>query len=140
MSEPIIETRTFVVYLAHGLTTEEIIREVPKRSPELHAQMAPKRADAFFYADIVSATIRLDGMPIETTSQRRNLSVTYYIDTKLYNYEALDSLSLPGYNLDCLRDRMRCGGVQLVVQSRNRSNMFWPYIPGQHQLVSSVQR
>lgn len=137
MPEPNIETRTFIVYLVHGLTTQEITREVYERKPELHAQMAPRRVDAFFYADIVSVTVKVDGMPIETTSQRRNLSVTYYIDTRLYSYEALGTLQLPEYNLDALRDNMRCGGVQFVVQSRNRKNLFWPYIPGKHQLVSS---
>lgn len=111
-----VSTTTYVSYLYPGIIASgESTKEVPDRNPEREAREADDNAFAFSYFDIVSALVQIDETRIQTTSDRRNISCTYYIDGEVLDVDQV--AAMPGDNR-ILLDNMRINEWDHVVRCR----------------------
>lgn len=119
-----VSTTTYVSYLYPGLiVSNESNMEVPDRNPEREARReAADSAFGFSYFDIVSAVVEIGETLIQTTSNRRNISCTYYIDGEVLDIDQV--AALPGDH-QIMLDNMRCNDWDRVV--RCRSGNFQPF-------------
>lgn len=128
-----VTTTTYVAFLHPGvILTEETTSIVDARNPQQTARVAPNSAFAFFYFDIVSAVVELDGERIVTTGSRRRISKTYFVDAEVLGYDAVSAL--PGNN-DILLSNMRSNRWNHVVRCRTGNFQEWD--PSSQELVSS---
>jgi hypothetical protein len=124
---------TYVAYLHPGsFLLEESVKPVDARNPQQQANDAPESAFAFFYFDIVSATVSVQGEPIGTSSDRLNISKTYYIDAKLLTSDEV--AALPGDH-NILLSNMRCNGWDPIVLCRTGN--FQPFAENDHELLTT---
>jgi len=131
---------TYVAYLHPGsFFSEESVSKVPNRDPNQQTKDAPQSAFAFFYYDIVTSVVDVEGERIETASTRRNISKTYYVDAELLDYAAVEALAneegISPTSHRILLSNMHGNGYDLVV--RCRTGNFQPYEPDKQELVSS---
>jgi hypothetical protein len=124
-------TTTYVAYQHPGtFFWEESKESVDMRNPQQQANNAPDSAFAFYYFDIVTMIVDVEGERIETSSDRRNISKTYYVDAELLDYDAVSAL--PGDN-SILLSNMRCNEWDTIV--RCRTGNFQTFVPARHELL-----
>jgi len=126
-------TTTYVAYQHPGsFFSEETVKPVNARNPQQQADDAPDSAFAFFYFDIVTTVVDVECERIETTSGRRNISKTYYIDAELLTSNEV--AALPGDH-SILLSNMRGNGWDPIV--RCRTGNVQPFEADKHVLVTT---
>lgn len=126
-------TTTYVAYQRPGLFfAEEYVKLVDTRNLQQQVNDAPDSAFAFFYFDIVTTVVNVEGERIETSSGRRNISNTYYIDAELLTSEQV--AALPGDH-SILLSNMRSNGWDPIV--RCRTGNFQPFDEDKHELLTT---
>lgn len=126
-------TTTYVAYQHPGsFFSEESVKPVGTRDPQQQANDALDNAFAFFYFDVVKSIVDIEGERIETSSGRRNISKTYYVNAELLDYDAVSAL--PG-DYAILLSNMRGNGWSAIV--RCRTGNFQPFEPAKHELVTT---
>lgn len=126
-------TTTYVTYKHPGsFMSEESVEPVDVRNPQQQANDAPSSAFAFFYFDVATAIVDVEGERIETSSGRRNISSTYYINAELMSSDKV--AALPGDH-SILLSNMRGNGWDPVV--RCRTGNFQPFEADKHELVTT---
>lgn len=124
---------TYVAYQHPGIfLSEESVVRVEVCDPQQQANDAPGSAFAFFYFDVVTTVVYVDGERIVTHSDRCNISSTYYIDAKLMTFSEV--ASLPG-DTGILLSSMRSNKWDSVV--RCRTGNVQPFEPDRCELVST---
>ena len=114
---------THVSYYYPGLiVSDESTKHVLDRDPEREAREADERAYAFYYFDIVSAVVSVEDIRVQTRSERRNISCTYYINGEVLDIDQV--AELPGDNR-ILLDNMRGNEWTRVI--RCRTGNFQPF-------------
>ena len=131
MMTPEATTTTNIAYQYPGsFFSEESVNPVEARNPQQHANDAPDTAFAFFYFDVVTTIVDVEGERIETSSGRRNISTTYYIDGELLT--SAQVAALPGDH-SILLSNMRSNGWDPIM--RCRTGNFQPFEAGKHELL-----
>jgi hypothetical protein len=126
-------TTTYIAYQHPGsFLAEESVMPVGTRNPQQQANDAPDSAFAFYYFDVVTTIVNAGGELINTSSGRRNISNTYYIDAKLLTSDQVTAL--PGDN-SILLSNMRGNKWDLIVLCRTGN--FQPFIEGKHELITT---
>lgn len=126
-------TTTYVAYQYPGsFFSEESVKPVVARNPQQQANDAPDSAFAFFYFDIVTTVVNVEGERIETSSGRRNIIKTYYIDAELLTSDQV--AALPGDH-SILLSKMRGNGWDPIV--RCRTGNFQPFEEDKHELLTT---
>lgn len=126
-------TTTYVAYQHPGsFFSEESVKPVDARNPQQQANDAPDTAFAFFYFDIVTTVVNVEGERIETSSGRRNITKTYYIDAELLTSDQV--AALPGDH-SILLSNMRGNGWDPIV--RCRTGNFQPFEEDKHELLTT---
>jgi hypothetical protein len=126
-------TTTYVAYQHPGiLFTEESVQPVDARNPQQQANDAPDGAFAFFYFDIVTTVVNVEGERIETSSSRRNITKTYYIDAELLTSDQV--AALPG-DYSILLSNIWYNGWDPIV--RCRTGNFQPFEEDKYELVTT---
>lgn len=129
---PRVSTITYIVYQYPGsLCSEESTKPIDTRDPQKHANEAPESAFAFFYYDVVVCIVTIDGEHIETRSDHRNTSKTYYFNAKLLDRNAVSAL--PGDNT-ILLNNMRSNNWHTLVHCQ--AGNFQPFEPDKHELLT----
>jgi hypothetical protein len=126
-------TVTYLAYWHRGIiSSEESVEPVKVRDPQQHANNAPNSAFAFFYYDIITSTVDVDGEHIDTSTGRHNVTPTYFINARAMTYDEV--AALPSNN-SILLSNMRGNRWDRVV--RCRTGNITPVEEGEYELITT---
>ena len=124
-------TTTYVAYLLPGVfLSEESVKPIMVRNPQQQADDAPNNAFAFSYFDIVTTILDVEGEHIKTSSSRRNISKTYYIDAELLNAD--QAVEQFGSQISSRIDSEPGSGIVVCCTGN-----LQPFNPSKNELVST---
>lgn len=126
-------TTTCVAYQHFGrFFWEESVKPVNAPNPQQQANDAPDSAFAFFYFDIVTGVVNVEGERIKISSGRLNITKMYYIDAELLTSDQV--AKLPGDH-SILLSNMQGNGWDLIV--RCRTGNFQLFEVDKHKLLTT---
>jgi hypothetical protein len=130
-----LSKKTYVYYICRPLIDSPVdtMHEVDARDPQQAIADMPEDAIAFYYFDVISTVVEVDGRAVELKSGGLNRTKEYYVDAKLLNLEQVKAL--PGSHDEWL-DRMKVNEWSRVIVPRIPSTIV-SYRPNERELIES---